>query len=181
MRPVPTPLAFLAGTLTVFLALACDEAQNAKDRFPADIQDSLTLEEIGAAGYRRICDSFADYMRDQYSSSHLVQAACLADAVSHGNTTNECSEALEGCIETPPPEVEATIDGILVQAGCGVVDIEPAACDSTVGALKSCLDALQSEISSIKYSLTCAAVGQTDVGWDVVMLPNACLNLSSDC
>jgi hypothetical protein len=167
--------------LVVTLAALSARDATGRDRFPGDVSDSLTLDEIGRSGYDRLCAQFESYLEDQYSGSHLVQAACLAFAIETSADAESCGDAVTACLDEPPPQVRVAIDGILGRAGCTASPIEPEGCRSTVGALKACLDALENEIESVTYSLTCAAFGQSDLGWDVIDVPPACEALRSAC
>jgi hypothetical protein len=56
---------------------------------PPDVENDEQLQELGAAGYQRVCDAFESYIRDEYQSSHIIQAVCLA----HGIQTTDSAMA----------------------------------------------------------------------------------------
>ena len=138
-------------------------------------------ERLTRAAYERACDEARDFLVGQYSGSYFVQALCTALAVEGNTDAQECGADLDDCINNPPPEIQAGIDAILAQAGCGAFSINPSDCDTTLGALEACLGALESEVSSIQYTLTCAAAGETLDGWDIVSFPSECSSLEADC
>jgi hypothetical protein len=137
-------------------------------------------ERITQTAYAQACSEAEDFLVSQYSDDYFVQALCTARAVEGNLDAAACADDLDACINTPPAEIQQGIDAILGQAGCDAFSLDPSTCSSTVGELKACLDALSDEVSSLQYTLTCAAAGQTLEGWDVVELPVAC-SFADDC
>jgi hypothetical protein len=137
-------------------------------------------ERITAAAYSRACSEARDLLESQYSGSYFVQALCTAAAVENNTDAVECGMDLDECINNPPASIQSGIDAILSQGGCSLIDINTSTCSSTLGQIQDCLSAIDAEISSLQYTLTCAAAGQTLDNWDVVEVPSAC-QFETDC
>jgi hypothetical protein len=164
------------------LAVAACGGDSASDKFPDDIDTDITLDQAGASGLNRICSTFEGWVRDQYSSSSLVEAVCTAQAIESTETAGDCADAVQECLDSPPAQAEALLDSILAQAGCSAIAVTAEGCASTVGKLEACLDALGDELDNVQLTLTCAAAGQPlDDGWYEIPLPAACAELQSDC
>jgi hypothetical protein len=160
----------------------CDETTStASDKFPDDIEDSITLDELGAAGYAKLCSTFEDYLYDQYSGSYFVQAMCTADAVENSADAESCGDSIETCLATPPPAIQSGIDSVLGQAGCSALLVDSEGCTATVRAAKQCLEDLESEVKNVRFTLTCAAFGQSLDDWDVLELPASCMAIENNC
>jgi hypothetical protein len=160
---------------------ACGGGRN-NDWVPSDIDESKTIDAIGSAGYQKLCSSFDSYVRDQYRSSRLIQAACTANALETTMNATECGEAVDACLDDLPPVVETELNSILSQAGCSAVSISQAGCMSPVSQLTSCLDALGTKVDQIMFSLTCAAFGSpVPPDWWRISPPAECSALSSSC
>ncbi len=149
---------------------------------PDDLESSQTLDDIGDAGYQRLCSAFDDWAHDQYRSDYLVQAVCTAQGIQNTDTASACGDYVQTCIDSPPAEAEAMLDQIMSQAGCSAVAVEPSGCTATVGQVQECLDMLGAEIEAIQFTLTCAAAGQTlDPGWWQIQTPPVCTEIGSLC
>ena len=144
-----------------------------------DVDDS-TKERITQAAYARACSEARDLLESQYSGDYFVQALCMASAVEGTSDAVTCGEELDSCINNPPAVIQEGIDSILSRAGCSLLQVDTSTCSSTLGEIKACLDAIDDEVSSLQYTLTCAAAGQSLDDWDVLSLPSEC-QLSSDC
>ena len=163
------------------LLAACGSSPSA-DWLPSDIEESQTLDRLGAAGYQKLCDAFDDYVRDRYRSDRLVQAACIAEALQTTTDAVACGAAVDSCLDMLPPAVESQLEQILAQASCTTVAIEPSGCSSRVSQLKACLDALGAEVDRIMLSLTCAAVGSpVPADWWMIDPPEACTSIAAAC
>lgn len=149
---------------------------------PPDIEQNEQLQELGAAGYSRLCSAFEGYIRDEYEASHIIQAVCLAHGVSTTDTASACGDAVNACTDNLPPSAEALLQDILAQASCSTVGIDPVGCAATVAQVKSCLDGLEDQLDEVKFSLVCAAAGETfDSAWWHIDLPPACQQLRTLC
>jgi hypothetical protein len=137
-------------------------------------------ERITQAAYDQACSEAEDFLVSRYSGDYFVQALCTAAAVEGTTDAQACGQQLDDCINMPPPEIQAGIDAILAQGGCGLLSVNTATCSSTLGEIKACLDAIDGEVSSLKYTLTCAAAGQSLDDWDLVSLPSEC-QFDSSC
>jgi hypothetical protein len=167
--------------LLVSLA-ACPSSSGSDDWVPSDIDESQTLDRLGAAGYQRLCGAFDDYVRDQYRSSYLIQAACTAHALQTTADAVACGQAVDACLDDLPPAVESALDMILDQAGCSAAGVSATGCASPVSALTDCLDALGSQLDQIQFSLTCAAFGSpVPQDWWRISPPSACTAIASGC
>jgi hypothetical protein len=168
--------------LLLVLALTACGSSGSKDWVPSDIDENQTLDRLGAAGYQKMCGAFADYVRDMYRTSYLIQAACTAHALETTSDAVACGEAANACRNDVPAAVESTLDSILAQASCTAVSATPAGCSMPVSALTACLDALGERIDEIKFSLTCAAFGSPiPSDWYRIAPPPACSALASGC
>lgn len=177
-RNMHTP--WLRFVLPVLLVTACGDSTS--ERFPSDIERNVTLDSLGDSAYQRLCSTFEGWVYDQYAASPMVQAVCTAIAVESTETAGECGEALQQCLENPPPQATAILDEILSQASCEAVAIEPDGCTSTVGQIQDCLDSLSSELDRIELTLTCAAAGQTlEPDWWRIQVPSECMALQTEC
>jgi hypothetical protein len=172
----------LVALLTFAIQPGCGESQDVVDKFPDDIDTSLTLDDIGEAGLNKICSTFEGWVLDQYSSTYWVQATCMAAAVDNNEDAGSCGDELQACLDDPPPEVEALIDSIQSQAGCSAIAVEATGCSATVGQVEDCLDALGAALDNVKFTLTCAAAGETlDPDWWVISIPSACTSIEAGC
>lgn len=161
---------------------ACSSNGSSNDWVPSDIQRDQALSALGSAGYARLCSAFDDFVHDQYRSSSLVRAACMAHALETAEDAVACGEALDTCLDTLPPVVDQQLDAILAQASCGAISIDPSACPSTVSALKGCLDALGERVDQIELAATCAAFGSpVPETWWMIQAPPECTALAEDC
>ena len=145
-----------------------------------DSGNGSTTERITQAAYDQACSKAEEFLVSRYSGDYFVQALCTAAAVEGTTDAESCGQQLDDCINTPPPEIQAGIDAILAQGGCSLLSVNTATCSSTLGEIKACLDAIDGEVSSLKYTLTCAAAGQTLDDWDLLSLPSEC-QLDSGC
>ena len=136
--------------------------------------------KITAAAYAQACEEARDFLVSRYSGDYFVQALCTVAAVEGNSDAISCSEELDDCINNPPMAIQSGIDSILDQAGCSLLDVDTSTCSSTLGQIRDCLEAIDEEVSSLQYTLTCAAAGQTLEGWDIVELPSVC-EFASDC
>ncbi len=74
------------------------------------------------------------------------------------------------------------LDDILKQAGCNTVDVERSGCLATVGQIRDCLDDLNGGVSELRYTLTCAAVGEPlDDDWWKIDMPQSCTTIENAC
>lgn len=169
--------------LMCIVALSVVACSESSDRWvPADIDTSTTVENLGTAGYGRVCSAFADYVRDMYRSDKLVQAACIARALETTGDAASCGDYVARCVDAIPPEVEALIAKALASASCTTLDIDPTACGVSVSTLTSCLDALGTQFDRAQYGLSCAAFGSpVPSDWYEVALPASCSRLISQC
>lgn len=159
-------------SLSTLLALAsCGNSES-------DLDDPKA--KITAAAYDRACVEARDFLESQYSGNYFIQALCTAAAVEGNSDAESCGEELDDCINNPPPEIQSGIDSIVGQAGCSLIEINTLSCSSTLGEIKACLEAIDEEVSSLQYTLTCAAAGQMLDGWNIIELPSAC-EFASDC
>src|SRR5204863_9093038 len=111
--------------LVVLLVIACGaSSMPSGDWLPNDIEESQTLDHLGAVGYQKLCAAFEDYVRDRYRSDHLIQAACIAHALQTTSDAAACGKAADMCLDTLPPVVEAQLQQILEQASCDAVDVD---------------------------------------------------------
>jgi hypothetical protein len=165
------------------IGVGCSEpGGSSTDWVPDDLTSGQTLDDIGDAGYQRLCSAFDDWAHDQYRSSYLIQAVCTAQGIEHTDTASACGDYVQTCIDSPPAEAEAQLDQILGQAGCAAVSAEPTGCAATVGQVQDCLDGLGAEVEAIQFTLTCAAAGQVlDPGWWMITPPAICGEISSLC
>lgn len=161
--------------------VACDRGSE-DDWVPPEIDESETLDKLGAAGYGKVCSAFDDFVRDQYRTNLLVRAACTAQALHSTETTAECAESIDACVNDIPAVVETQLAMILAQASCAAAGVMTAGCSSPVSALTTCLDDLGAELDNIKLQLTCAALGTTvPEGWYRISPPASCTALASGC
>ena len=164
------------------LAAACG-GSSAADWVPSDIDTDQTLDRLGQTGYARVCGAFSDYVHDQYRSNYLIQAACTANALETTADAVACGTAVDDCLDTLPPAVDAQLEQILDQAGCNSLDVfTPTGCAAKVSELTDCLDALGEELDRIQFSATCAAFGSpVPSDWWMIPLPSACSALQTSC
>ena len=169
--------------VAVVLGAGCGEpGGSSTDWVPDDLTSGQTVDEIGDAGYARLCSAFDEWAHDQYRSSYLIQAVCTAKGIENTETASACGDYVQECIDSPPAEAEALLDQILAQAGCTAVAVEPTGCAATVGQVQDCLDGLGAEVEAIEFTLTCAAAGQTlDPGWWMITPPAVCGEIASLC
>lgn len=168
-------------SLVAVLLGACSSTPST-DWVPSDIDEQQTLDRLGTAGYQRLCGAFDDYVRDQYRSNRLIQAACTVNALETTADAIACGQAVDDCLDDLPPVVESSLDMILGQAGCSAVAASPSSCPSPVSALTDCLDALGSQLDQIQFSLTCAAFGSpVPASWWKISPPSACTALAERC
>ena len=146
----------------------------------SDSDNGSATERITQVAYQQACSEAEDFLVSRYSGDYFVQALCTAAAVEGTSDAQTCGQQLDDCINSPPPEIQAGIDAILDQGGCSLLSVNTATCSSTLGEIKACLDAIDGEVSSVKYTLTCAAAGQTLDDWDLVSVPSEC-QFASDC
>lgn len=166
----------------VFSAVSLAACGGGDKWLPQDIDRDAALEQLGDAGYARVCSAFEDYVREQYRDSHLVQAVCLAHGVQTASDAVTCGETVTACTETMPPAAEAVLDSLLAQGQCSFIEIEPTGCQATVKQLSACLDAVEGKISSVKFGLTCAAVGEpVPQDWWKIPMPGECAALRTLC
>lgn len=157
---------------------ACKEG--AGDWVPDDVDESETIDKLGAAGYAKVCSAFDDFVRDQYRTNLLVRAACTAQALRSTETTAECADSIEACVNDIPQVVESQLTMILAQASCPAVGVMTAGCSSPVSALTTCLDDLGAQLDNVKLQLTCAALGTpVPEDWYKISPPASCTALSS--
>ncbi len=161
------------------LASACGSAG---DWFPSDVDQAATLDHAGAAVIAKVCDAFEDFIYDQYRGSLLVEIACTAQGIEESTNSAACSDFVQACIDTPPPEVEALASALLAASGCGAVDYQPSGCSKTISELRACLDAIDAEVASLKYDVVCALAGQP-LPPDALAIetPAACLSIENAC
>ncbi len=145
-----------------------------------DSRVDQSKEKITQAAYERVCQEADDFLTARYSGDYFVQALCLAEAVENSGDASSCGAQLDSCINNPPPEIQTGIDGILSQAGCNLLDINTSVCSSTLGEIRACLEAIDEEVMGLRYTLSCAAAGQSLEGWDVLSLPDNC-RFAADC
>jgi hypothetical protein len=158
---------------------ACKEG--AGDWVPDDVDESETIDKLGAAGYGKVCSAFDDFVRDQYRTNLLVRAACTAQALRSTETTAECADSIDACVNDIPEVVETQLDTILAQASCPAVGVMTAGCSSPVSALTTCLDDLGAQLDNVKLQLTCAALGTpVPQDWYKISPPASCTALA-DC
>lgn len=168
--------------LLLVLLAACGSTSSPSDWVPADLEENQTLDRIGSAGYAKLCDAFEDYVRDRYRSDRLLQAACTANALQTTTDAVACGASVDMCLDMLPPAVEAQLQRILAQASCTNVAVQPGGCQSTVSQMKSCLDALGTQVDRIMLSLTCAAFGSpVPEDWWMIDAPAACDTIASQC
>lgn len=166
--------------LSVLALSACKTAS--EDWVPSDIDESQTIDRLGAAGYAKLCSSFDDFVRDQYRTNLLVRAACTAHALQSTETTAECADSIDACVNDIPSVVETQLEMILAQADCAAVGVMTNGCSSPVSALTTCLDDLGAQLDNIKLQLTCAALGSTvPQDWWRISPPASCTALASGC
>ena len=166
----------------VLLAACGGTSSSPGDWVPDDLEESQTLDRIGTAGYAKLCDAFEDYVRDRYRSDRLIQLACTANALQTTSDAVACGTAVDMCLDMLPPAVETQLQMILAQASCEHVAVTPGGCQSTVSQMKSCLDALGSQVDRIMLSLTCAAFGSpVPQDWWKIEPPAACDAIASQC
>lgn len=162
--------------------VGCIEASDTTGEDNTDTgTDTGARERITEAAYSRLCDEARELLVSQYSGNYYVQALCTAAAVEENTDAQSCGSDAQACIENPPAEIQAQIDSILAQADCSVINIAPSECDSPLNRLSACLDALDAEVASIQYTLTCAAAGSELDGWDIIDWPEECEQLESEC
>lgn len=168
--------------LALCIGLAGCSSSSGSDWVPEDIDQKQAVNQLGAAGYARLCSAFDDYVHDQYRSSYLVKAACTAHALETTQDAIACGEAVNECLDTLPPVVDDQLNRILAQASCSTAAIDPATCQSKVSAVKACLDALGEKVDDIMLSVTCAAFGSpVPSNWWVIQQPPECEALRSGC
>ena len=155
---------------------------SATDWLPSDIDRGQTLDRLGTAGYSRMCQAFEDFVRDEYASSYLVQAACTANALQTTSDAAACGESVDACLDTLPPVVEDQLQTILAQASCSKLELSVTGCAATVLDMKHCLDALSEKLDTIELSATCAAFGSpVPSDWWMISLPAECTSITTDC
>jgi hypothetical protein len=168
--------------LVIAIASAAACKGGASDWVPDDIDEEATLDTVGAAGLGRVCSAFSDFVHDQYRSSYLVQAVCTAHGIRTTTDAIACADAIDECLDTLPPSVEAELDSILNQASCPTVGVTAEGCSSTVSELTSCLDELGSGLDTLQFTLTCAAAGQpVPSNWWQLVVPSSCQALQTSC
>lgn len=173
MRPGPLLLCVLA-------LAGCKEGSD--DWVPSDVDESETIDTLGAAGYAKVCSAFDEFVRDQYRTSLLIRAACTAQALRSTETTAECADSIDACVNDIPQVVEMQLEMILAQASCPAVGVMTAGCSSPISALTTCLDDLGAQIDDIKLQLTCAALGSpVPENWYRISPPASCTALASGC
>ena len=161
----------------VFGLLSCRE-----EWMPSDVERGQALDALGEAGYDHLCSEFEGYIREQFTSSHLVQGVCLAIAVRDSETALACGEKMERCTSNLPPEAEAQLQAILAQASCSRTEVEPSGCMATVGELEACLNGLEAKLEALKFGGVCAGVGEPiDENWWRLELPPSCLQIRNRC
>lgn len=107
---------------------------------------------------------------------------CLAHAVQTASDAVSCGETVTACTETLPPVAESVLNQILAQGNCSFIEVEPTGCQATVAQLGACLDAVEQRISSVKFGLTCAAVGETvPQDWWKIPTPPECAAIKALC
>lgn len=149
---------------------------------PSDIDEQATLDQIGSAGYAKLCGAFEDYVHDTYRSQLLVKAACTAHALQTTTDAVTCGAELDACLDTLPPVVDQQLEQILAQASCTRLGVDPNGCPSTVSAVKACLDALGDLVDQVQLSATCAAFGSpVPSDWWMISEPSACASLRTGC
>jgi hypothetical protein len=172
----------LASFLGVLIAACGDDGGGGGDWVPADIDRQQTLDALGDAGYQRLCSAARDYALDQYRSSYLIEAVCTAIAIETSETSSDCGDQITECINNPPPAAVAQLDGILAQAGCSTVMLEPMGCAATVSQIEGCIEELGNEVEEIRFNLTCELAGQTvDQSWWRIDVPSSCATLENMC
>jgi len=170
-------------TLVVLLAMPMSLLGCSKTTWvPEDIDRDATVKALGDAGYQRLCSAFEGYIRDEYRSSYLIQAVCLAHGVQTTHSAVECGYAVQQCTDTLPPAAEALLQSILAQASCSAAEANPTGCSATVAQLLACLDALEDKLAAVKFGLACAAAGEpVDPNWWRIPPPAECLAIRSIC
>lgn len=168
--------------LVLVMLVVCSGCNVVGGWMPADIDRKETLEALGSAGYQRLCSAFEGYIRDEYRSSYLIQAVCLAHGIQTTDTAVACGEAVQACRTTLPPSAEALLDSILAQASCSTVGVQPTGCSATVAQLAACLEALEDKVDALKFGGVCAAAGEPiDADWWRIALPAACTAIRELC
>lgn len=166
--------------LAVLVLAACQEGSD--DWVPSDVDESETIDKLGAAGYAKVCSAFDEFVREQYRTNLLVRAACTAQALRSTETTAECADSIAACVNDIPQVVETQLAMILAQASCLAVGVMTAGCSSPISALTTCLDELGAQLDDIKLQLTCAALGSpVPDDWYRITPPASCTALASGC
>jgi hypothetical protein len=166
--------------LSVLSLAACKTSSG--DWVPSDVDESETLDKLGAAGYAKVCSSFDEYVRDVYRTNILVRAACTAQALQSTDTTTACADYIDDCVNDIPAVVETQLTMILAQANCSAVGVMTDGCSSPVSALTTCLDDLGAQLDNVKLQLTCAALGSmVPADWWKISPPSSCQALASGC
>jgi len=164
------------------LGLALAACKTSGDWVPADVDESETIDALGAAGYAKVCSAFDDFVRDQYRTNILIRAACTAQALQSTETTAACADYIDDCVNDIPAVVESQLSSILAQASCPAVGVMTNGCSSPVSALTTCLDDLGAQLDNIKLQLTCAALGSpVPSDWYKISPPSSCTALASGC
>jgi hypothetical protein len=168
--------------LLLLSVLALAACKSSDDWVPSDVDESETIDKLGAAGYAKVCSAFDDFVRDMYRTNVLVRAACTAQALQSTETTTECADYIDDCVNDIPAVVETQLQAILAQADCTAVGVMTDGCSSPVSALTTCLDDLGAQLDNVKLQLTCAALGSTvPPDWWKIMAPSSCTALASGC
>lgn len=166
--------------LSALSLAACNGTSD--DWVPSDVDESETIDKLGDAGYGKVCSAFDDFVRDQYRTNLLVRAACTAQALRSTETTAECADSIDDCVNDIPAVVESQLEMILAQASCPAIGVMTAGCSSPVSALTTCLDDLGAQLDNVKLQLTCAALGSpVPADWYKISPPASCTALASGC
>jgi len=156
--------------------------EGAGDWVPDDVDESETIDKLGAAGYAKVCSMFDEFVRDMYRTNLLVRAACTAQALRSTETTAACADSIDACVNDIPDVVESQLMAILAQASCPAVGVVQSGCSSPVSALTTCLDDLGAQLDDVKLQLTCAALGTpVPEDWYKISPPASCQALASGC
>ncbi|HEU0035520.1 MAG TPA: hypothetical protein VFQ53_33145 [Kofleriaceae bacterium] len=166
--------------LALLVVAACGSSSD--DWVPSDIDTDQTVDRLGAAGYAKLCGAFEDYVRDEFRSNRLIQAACTYEALQTTPDAIACGEAVDACLDQLPPTVEAQLEMILDQAGCNALAITQTGCAAKVSEVTACLDALGAQLDTLELSATCAAFGSpVPADWWQIEPPAECTALSAEC
>lgn len=149
---------------------------------PRDVHPTERLEDVGNAGYRRICNAYEDHIREVYDDRKAEEMVCMAYAVKESDTRVGCEERMERCLDRMPEDAEDRLDDLLEEARCGRLDVSTSGCRVTVGELVTCLDAMEFELARVDVTMTCREVNASfDDDWWKIPLPQSCREIRDRC